>query len=159
VRRRRAATGCAVTVGCPYQKLDRRSAAGAFFGGGTCAGAGVPSVTIAAGLSNLQAADSFTVELWFLTNSTAFASHMLWEGRGTGNGWGSSPPLYEQEMHTSMGAYTTSNGHYVAVVVQREGSEPLSIVAVMEHAHPLDRADWARAQHSKSTALLVPGQP
>jgi hypothetical protein len=53
---------------------------------------------------NLTNYDDFTIGLWFRTNSTSYAHHLVWEGNDSGNGWGD--PSCMQEMHISMGYYS-----------------------------------------------------
>jgi hypothetical protein len=52
--------------------------------------------------SILKTADSFSLSLWFNADATDFAHHLLWQGAGTGNGFGEPTPR-TQEMSLSLG--------------------------------------------------------
>ncbi|MCH6575596.1 MAG: T9SS type A sorting domain-containing protein, partial [Bacteroidetes bacterium] len=47
-------------------------------------------------------ADNLTFSAWIKADATSFAHHIIWEGQAGGNGWGA-----EEEMHLSIGEYTT----------------------------------------------------
>jgi hypothetical protein len=59
--------------------------------------------------TDLKSATAFTITLWFKSDNTGFAHHLLWEGQSTGDGWGSPSSPYIQEMHVSMGATLSSD--------------------------------------------------
>ncbi len=52
--------------------------------------------------SILKTANSFSISLWFNADATDFAHHLLWQGDGTGNGFGEPIPR-PQEMSLSLG--------------------------------------------------------
>ena len=52
--------------------------------------------------SELKTADNLTLSAWIKADATSFAHHIIWEGQAGGNGWGA-----EEEMHLSIGEYTT----------------------------------------------------
>ena len=52
--------------------------------------------------TELKTADNLTLSAWIKADATSFAHHVIWEGQAGGNGWGA-----EEEMHLSIGEYTT----------------------------------------------------
>jgi len=57
--------------------------------------------------NEMQAADNFTISLWFNADATDYAHHLIWEGNSSGDGWGESYSV--EEMHISMGNYVAGN--------------------------------------------------
>ena len=62
--------------------------------------------------NELATANNFTISLWVNADSTAFADHILWEGEGTGQGWGSGVDnctSNQDEMHLTFGRLTDAD--------------------------------------------------
>lgn len=58
--------------------------------------------------NELKTANAFTISLWFRADDTNFGQHLLWQGKGTWNGWGNNPDS-EEEMHISLGDFPAEN--------------------------------------------------
>jgi len=58
--------------------------------------------------SELKTADAITISVWFKADVTTGAHHIVWEGRGTENGWGAGATGHH-EMHINVGAYNQDN--------------------------------------------------
>ena len=61
--------------------------------------------------TELQTATEFTLSAWFKADVTTGAHHILWQGVGTQNGWGSGggDAATSAEMHLSVGHWSTDN--------------------------------------------------
>jgi len=58
--------------------------------------------------NELQTAAAITISVWFKADVTTGAHHIVWEGKGTENGWGAGADGYH-EMHINVGAYNQDN--------------------------------------------------
>ncbi|UCH49236.1 MAG: DUF4347 domain-containing protein, partial [Betaproteobacteria bacterium] len=60
--------------------------------------------------NTLQTASSFTISVWFQTDTTTGQHHMLWQGVSSGNGWGiPGGTNANSEMHLSVGTHDQDN--------------------------------------------------
>jgi len=58
--------------------------------------------------SELKTAAAITISVWFKADVTTGAHHIVWEGKGTENGWGAGATGHH-EMHINVGAYDQDN--------------------------------------------------
>ena len=59
--------------------------------------------------NTLQTANSFTISVWFQTDTTTGQHHMVWQGVSTANGWGYPDDPSNSEMHLSVGSWNQDN--------------------------------------------------
>ena len=59
--------------------------------------------------NGLKTANDFSISVWFNADATNFTRNLIWQGDGSGNSWGNP----HEEMHLSMGNFTTVSNNDV----------------------------------------------